>query len=175
MRNMKFWCFMSVLVSAVFLFSGCGGGSLDGTNNGNSGNTGTNTQIIYDAQSVLPGIWKPYEIVTAKINGSEYELGLSDTYITLADVSINNDTGTAVGTNKQTWYSVSDSSTYTALDFDKTDMNMVRGSNKNSWICTQTTRYPIITLTISEDRIIKMNYRDGNKGVNADVNLKKSN
>ncbi len=110
MRNIKFWCFMSVMILAVFAFSGCGGGSLDPQDDSASSEetSNENTDLAvpndypdtYDTARVLSGEWAIINETSDTANDITIEQGGTTVvlHFIASDVSFSN---TEIAKNKE--------------------------------------------------------------------------
>ena len=175
MRNIKFWCVMSVLLLAVLFSMGAGcGGSLDDEPE----KTPTTTPpTVYDPAKVLTAAnWRTTGGGTAEISNytgyTNYEMRLSEvSNILFPNVTADENYGTMTVSGDTTWRIVMTNTadqTVRSVNEEKTvqlksqRMKMEK-RGRNSWHCIpedNSLTLPIMDITISSDTQISVTYED---------------
>lgn len=158
-----------VMGFAVFVFSGCGGGSLD---------TGTPLNVepkytipndypdTYDTQSVLEGSWLAIDS-TYEYSAESFNFRLNSARLTFASVDIKGTVAQAKVSSSQEWFADYASTDVNidlgvrslGLDFDSRTGTMIH-QGKDNWRCNiDGDNKVLMNITISSDTIIKVNYQ----------------
>ena len=169
MRNFRAWGMLIVMGFAVFVLSGCGGGSLDTGDPIDSEPQQTipnNSPDTYDTQSLLEGSWMAIDS-TYQYSTEYFNFRLNSARLTFTSVDIKGTVAQSKVSSRQEWFADYESNDVyvdlgvqsLGLDFDSRTGTMIH-QGKDNWRCNIDGDNKILmNITVSSDTIIRVNYQ----------------
>lgn len=164
MRNVRFWHVISLLVLAVFMFSGCGGSLDDATDD--TGGSSTKVYSTEETVKILGKTWRTYSGNAEVINDTGYTdnvMRLESSKMVLSDVAITGNTGTLTLSSDLKWKVTlgTESTKDKTVQLPSKSMKIAKAGT-NQWRCTTVDKddddIVEIYITVSSDIALSVSY-----------------